>query len=168
MMHIEAALEASGGALPDGEQGVSLEKHIEELGIAEAAKIDSYGKVWRNLEAEKAMCEAEAERFSERARVAHNKLKGLKDMALLAMKMRGKEAFVGTIFKIARQKNGGKVPVDVLDPYLSDPLKLPENLRRATWSADTEAIRAALEKNPAGEIASFARFGEVGYHVRLR
>lgn len=168
LARLDSILEVSGGALPEGEAGATLQEWLEKFEFMEAAKVDTYAHYWRNLEAEKAMCETEAARFSERAAVAANKLKRLKEMAMLAMKARGKDALSGTLFKLAKQKNGGKVPVEILEPYLSDPTKLPDGLKKASWSPDGESIRAALETDPTGKVASFARLGEIGFHVRLR
>lgn len=168
LSRLDAILELSGGALPEGQEGETFQAWLEKYEFMEATKVDRYGEYWRNIEAEEEMCVKEAARFLERARIAKNKKEGLKAMAMLAMKMRGKDVLAGTVFKLAKQKNGGKVPVEILEPYLGDPMKLPEVFKKASWSPDSDAIREALEKEPTGVVASVARLGDVGYHVRLR
>jgi chromosome segregation ATPase len=135
----------------------------------EARKIDSYAGLIRTLKAEADLCEAEAERLTDRAKRADAFIERLKANALAVMQQFGVKELKTQINTIRRQKNGGLQALEVTET----PWTLPNEFKRyrvrlsaaqmselmkalgesgmaeviLTYSiveADTEAIRAAL------------------------
>ena len=164
LVKLDQMLIAAGGEVTEGTDGASLEEWLKAYEWQVTDKVDAYGGLIKNWQADIEAISAEATRLSDRARVITNKIKRLKEMAGLAMKMRGIRKLEGTLFTIALQKNGGKPPLIML---VEDVAKLPEQFVKRTPAADSEAIRAALElKDPEAE--KVARIGEVGESVRIR
>jgi len=128
-----------------------------------ATKLERYAKLVRSREALAKARSEEAKHLAERAKVAENeaaRLKKVMKMALEALKLTKVDA---GIFTVAIQANGGVTPLNVdLAPE-----ELPEAYRTAktVYSANQEAIRAALDK---GEELPFARYGERGNSLRIR
>lgn len=93
----------------------------------------------RELEADEAGMKAEIDRLSERRRVLSAKIDNLKDYLRQNMLASGKTNIKGKLFSITLGK-----PSPVLDVFV--PVEeLPEQYRVVKFSADSKAIKAALE-----------------------
>lgn len=164
LIALDRLLVEAGGEVTEGTDGASLEDWLKKYEWQVGEKVDAYGGLIKNWEADIDGIKKEAERLVARAGVIGNKIKRLKEMAGLAMKMRGIRKIEGTLFTIALQKNGGKPPLIMI---VEDVAKLPEQFVKRTPAPDSEAIRAALALNDP-EAAKVARIGEVGESVRIR
>lgn len=164
LVKLDQLLIEAGGEVTEGSDGASLEDWLKKYEWQVGEKVDAYGGLIKNWDADIKAIAGEAERLAARAAVIVNKIKRLKEMAGLAMKMRGIRKLEGTLFTIALQKNGGKPPLIMI---VEDVAKLPEKFVKVTKSADSEAIRTALALEDP-EAAKVARIGEVGESVRIR
>lgn len=164
MAKLDAILEASGGAIPEGEEGTTLQAMLEKYEWLEREKIDGYGSYWVSLKALAEKIEQEEERLSKRRRVVMNKVERLKEMARLAMERRKKLKLEGNMFTISLQKNGGAPGIDL---KVDEPTKLPPAYQKTVVQADMEKIRKALVETPS-EMTEIAEFRPVGYSVRIR
>ena len=109
---------------------------IEEEFEGKAEMVAAY---IRELEADEAGMKAEIDRLSERRRVLSSKIDNLKDYLRQNMLASGKTNIKGKLFSITLGK-----PSPVLDVFVPAE-KLPEQYRVVKFSADNEAIKAALK-----------------------
>lgn len=123
-------------------------------------KLEQYGKVIRNLEADAEALKKEADRLTEKRRVINNNIDRLKQHMFDSMKATGTSKVKGNILSVAIQKNGGKLPV-ILDVDTSE---LPDDLVKIAESPDLDAIRKALD---AGD-CEYAHYGERGESLRIK
>jgi len=163
MMKLDAILEASGGALPEGAEGETLQALVEHYGWLERDKIDGYGEYWTSLKALATALEEEIDRLDKRRRVALNKIERLKDAARFAMDNRNRQKLEGQMFTICLQKNGGAPGIELKVPVE----QLPEEFQKKTVSANMDAIRTALKERP-DMVAKVAELKPVGYSIRLK
>lgn len=123
-------------------------------------KLEAYCKVIKNLEADMDALKAEAKRLTDKRKVLENNVDRLKKAMFDSMKATGTDKIKGTLFTVAIQRNGGKLPV-IVDVDTSE---LPDELVKVVESPDLEAIGKLLE---AGE-CKYAHFGERGESLRIR
>lgn len=162
LVPLEQALESTGGEIT--EDNNALVERVTDLLDKVGAKVDAYGSYYRSLESLALAIAEEEKRLKDRRQAVENKMKRLKEAAKTSMEMRDITKIQGKLFTISIQKNGGKVPMELL---VSDPDKLPPKFTKMSTSADLEAIRKGLEaKDPDAE--SVAKFGDVGSSVRIR
>lgn len=165
---LDEIFELNGGALPEGEQGETLQAWLEKYEFLAREKVDGYGSYWANLKAAVEAYEEEAERLMAKARAAKHKIENLKTLAEIAMAKLKRDKLEGQIFTIAKQPNGGVMPMELLEPYKTDPTKLPEAFQKSVVTADTKKIKEMLEKDPTGAVATFAHLLPRGHSVRLK
>ena len=124
------------------------------------AKIESYCKVIRNIEADIEAFKIEAKRLSEKAKVLENNRDRLKKAMFESMKATNTTKVKGQIFTVAIQRNGGKLPVivDVETAYL------PKELVKVVESPDLEAIAKLIDSGNT----QYAHYGERGESLRIK
>ena len=123
-------------------------------------KLEAYCKVIKNLEADMEAFKAEAKRLTDKRKVLENNVDRLKKAMFDSMKVTGTDKVKGSIFTVAIQKNGGKLPV-IVDV---DTAYLPKELVKVVETPDLEAIGKMLEQ---GE-SMLAHFGERGESLRIK
>ena len=123
-------------------------------------KLESYCKVIKNLEADMDALKAEAKRLTDKRKTLENNIDRLKKAMFDSMKATGTDKVKGTLFTVAIQRNGGKLPV-IVDVDVSE---LPDELVKVVESPDLDAIGKLLEQ---GE-SLYAHFGERGESLRIK
>lgn len=126
-------------------------------------KLESYCKVIRNLEADMDALKAEAKRLTDKRKTLENNIDRLKKAMFDSMKATNTDKVKGTLFTVAIQRNGGKVPV-ICDDNV-DTSKLPDNLVKVVESPDLDAIRELLE---AGKVVEGFTLGQRGESLRIK
>lgn len=147
-----------------GEMESAITGFMDSLSGEEAAKLDAYVNLIRQLETEAAVAKAEAEQYANKARTRESRAQWLKDRLKMHMERTGQtkvETERGRT--VAIQKNGGKLPLAVNEDVNLD--ALPLWFTKIVRSVDTDAVRTALER---GEILDFARLEERATHLRIR
>ena len=124
------------------------------------AKIESYCKVIRNIEADIQAIETEVTRLSEKKKVLKNNIDRLKKAMFDSMKATNTPKVKGSVFTVAIQRNGGKLPVivDVETAYL------PKELVKVVESPDLEAIAKLIDSGNT----QYAHYGERGESLRIK
>ena len=124
------------------------------------AKIESYCKVIRNIEADIEAFKIEDKRLSEKAKMLENNRDRLKKAMFESMKATNTDKVKGQLFTVAIQRNGGKLPVivDVETAYL------PKELVKVTESPDLEAIAKLIDSGNT----QYAHYGERGESLRIK
>lgn len=152
---LEAGIDVDG---PEGE--ALLDKTIqEELDTRQAfdGKAEAYCDLLNEWDALVEARRAEKARLDALIKSSESRVKRLKSNLHFAMGRLGIRKYETTRYKIAIQKNGGILPME-LDEFL-----VPAEYCKSV--PDRERIREALE---AGEQFAFARLGERGESVRIR
>ena len=126
-------------------------------------KLESYCKVIKNLEADMDALKAESERLTAKRKVLENNVARLKKAMFDSMKATNTPKVKGTLFTVAIQRNGGKIPV-VQAPDV-DLSKLPDELVVVTEKPNLDAIRELLE---AGKVVDSFSLGERGESLRIK
>jgi chromosome segregation ATPase len=162
LVPLEQELRKEGGEIT--EDNMALAERVTDLLGQVATKIDGYGKIYRNLEAEAEFIKQEEGRLRARRKTIESNIKRLEDAAKLSLEMRGIKSVRGQLFTVSVQRNGGVPPVELLVSLD----KLPEKFKRQPPPvADLEAIREGLKAgDPAAE--TVAKLGEVGTSLRIR
>ncbi len=180
LARLDELLEAAGGDTGAASEaaGQDVQAWLQKYEWAERGKIDNYGHFWASLSACAAGIREEEKRLASRRQAMESKIDSLKKLAGWAMDRRKVEKLEGMAFTISRQKNGGKAPLVMKEPYASEPHKLPEPLQRVTVAPDSGAIRETLEKDPDTvfllttkqkvKITDVAEIGVIGTSIRLR
>lgn len=156
MAILDELLTESGGELTE-EVSVALAR----IGAKLETKTDGLGWFIRTCEARRDGYKRTAADLTAKASVESNKIDRLKEYVKACMEQLGAKKLEGTVYAFAIQKNGGKPPIKLLEPYASDPDLLPRHLTRITVTPDLDRIR---EMEPA----EFHEALPVGSHVRLR
>lgn len=146
--------DASDEALADTLEAVQGEYEI---------KLENYCKVIRNLEADMDALKAEADRLTAKRKTLENNVDRLKRAMFDSMKATKTDKVKGTLFTVAIQKNGGKIPV-IVAPEV-DTAKLPDQLVIVSEKPNLEAIRELLE---AGKVVDGFTLGERGESLRIK
>lgn len=149
----------------NGEITPEIEGWIAEYGAVLADKADRIGGYWRQLEADAEAHKKEEDFHAARKQVAKRKLERLRALVHFQMERSERTEFRGTLFRLALEKNGGKVPLRLLT---DDPERFPADCRVVTVGVDKEAVRRRLEGGGDVELAGLAELGERGCSVRLR
>lgn len=164
MVALDRLLAELGGEVTEGTQGQTLEQWATEFDWKMRDKVDGYGALIKNLEADAGAIGDEVKRLQDRARALDNRASRLKALAKFSMERLRTRKLEGLRFTIALQKACGQDPLEVL---VEDLEKFPERFIRVRKEADKEALRAALvAKDPEAEM--LARLGERGDYVRIR
>lgn len=178
LVALDKLLADLGGDVSEGTEGQTLEQWAAEFDWKMRSKVDGYGGLYTNMKADAAELAAEMKRLGDRKRALENRAARLLALAKFSMERLGVRKLEGVKFTIALQKNGGVEPLEVL----VEAKALPEPFRKeeTVYSADAEALRAALEKrraalakdppeaDPHPELAGVAQLLERGESVRVR
>lgn len=147
-------------------------------GEAFEAKLEGYGHLIRQREAEAAVAKAarvaledEQQRLRKREETATNTAARLKAALLGALDVLGLRTVRSATFAFTRSQNGGVAPL-AIDQIPLD--HIPEEYTRRVLA--TDLIREALERGESvciidpdtGEAVPFARLGERGEHLRIK
>lgn len=143
----------------------AIDQFLSELGAERDRKVDNYCALIKELEARSKARMEEADRLKALAASDAGAAERLKTRLHNFFQIQGIQKLATLRFNIARQNNGGSLPV-VIDPQLQEhPEEIPEGYRRVAFSPDIGAIRCALA---GGEALDWASFGERGEHLRIR
>lgn len=156
--------EVEGDVSRFGEMEPAITAYMDSLAGEEAAKLDAYVNLIRQLESEAAVAKAEAEQYAKKAKTRESRAAWLKERLKMHMEQTGQgkvDTERGRTVTI--QRNGGKLPVTVNDSV--DLNAIPLWCVKIVRSVDTDAVRSALER---GEALDFARLGERGTHLRIK
>jgi hypothetical protein len=140
----------------------AVEAYFGDLMDERDRKLDNYARFIAQRQAYAEFRKAEADRLSALAKADLNAAKSCKDRLHWLFVERGWTKIETPNHKFAIQKNGGKVPLIIAD---IDPTLVPVKYQKVTVTLDNDAIRADLD---GGISLPFARFGEVGSHLRIR
>ena len=124
------------------------------------AKIESYCKVIRNIEADIEAFKIEAKRLSEKAKMLESNRDRLKKAMFESMKATNTANVKAGVFKVSIQRNGGKLPV-IVDV---DTAYLPKELIKVVESPDLEAIAKLIDSGNT----QYAHYGERGESIRIK
>lgn len=156
----EAKLEALDESDDDIESMSELMQWISDLSNERAEKIDAYCWVIRKLQGEAETAKQVATEFREKASQRENKAEMLKSLIMQHMKTLGHPKLFGKQFTVAIQKNGGSLPVEIIDEDA-----LPDSVCEMKRFPIKTTIRLALE---AGNDIPGAKLGERGESVRIK
>ena len=165
LLALDELLTESGGELTP-----EIESWIAEYRDKFTGKIDGIGWFWRTIEARIAGLKVAQEELATKRQVEERKLERLKGYVRLCLDHLGTSSAKGSVYSLAIHANGGKPPIELLEPYRSDPKLLPTKLQKVTVSADMEALRTYMdgaETVTEGDQV-VARRLPAGTHVRLR
>ena len=157
---VEARLEALDDSDNDLEAMSQLLEWMTDLSNERAEKIDAYCWFIRKLQAESETAKQVAAEFREKANQRENKVEMLKSLVYQHMKTLGHPKLFGKKFTVAIQKNGGSIPVEIIDED-----EIPILLCEYKKIPVKTLIREALEK---GDIVPGARLGERGESIRIK
>lgn len=149
------------------EEGLEAEidKWLEDLGAERDTKIDNYCALYKQFEAMAEARKVEAARIAKLGQIDANAAARLKDRLHEFFKAHKIDKLETLRFKVARQKNGGSLPLIIDNEYMDNPELLPEHYQRVTITPATAIIAEDLN---AGEKLKWAKFGERGEHLRIR
>jgi hypothetical protein len=158
------------------DSGGELTPEIEAWMAASADRLEGKvdGTAWhiRNLEAKAEIIRAhaarvrrEADELEAKAVTVDKRVLRTKDYVRFCLERRGETKAEGKVYSIAIEANGGPAPLEIHEPFKSDPSQLPEMLKLVKVSPDTKAIRSALSQGVFLDVATLLPRGS---HVRVR
>jgi hypothetical protein len=133
---------------------------MQSLGNQRQEKIDAYGWLIRKLESEAVAAKAIAAEFQSKARSRESRIDLLKDMIRTHMLTVGERKLLGHKFTVALQKNGGALPVEIVDEEA-----IPVEFCEMKKVPVKTLIREAIE---AGGSVPGAYLAERGESVRIK
>lgn len=168
LLHMLDAVTENGEVLEDGDP---LLARLAEVEQQITKKVDGYIGLIREVGSYAETCKAEAARLSQRAaRWAKQEewLRGRVHQAMVAMDLQVIQSATNTVKRV---KNGGLVPLELLDAVKKDPTQAGEEF--VVWeqvpSLDKEKVRRCLESGTPEEKAAAERFARLGVRgERLR
>jgi hypothetical protein len=150
--------------LTDEERQVMVDQWLEAQGDTER-KLDHYAALVSSLEAYAEQRKFQAERMKRLAQADENRAKRLREALKIYFQRHDLTKFKTPRFTIALQKNGGRAPLYVPEPWEHDPALAPEQFHDVEIRLDKDAIRAALEN---GEQVEGCAIRERGTSIRIR
>lgn len=155
-------LETKLDALDDNdiESTSELLQWMNDLSSERAAKIDAYCWVIRKLQAEADTAKQIAAEFREKQQSREGRVDMLKSLIYQHMKSLNHPKLFGKQFTVSIQKNGGNIPVDIIDEEA-----LPDSLCRIQRIPIKDEIRKELEH---GKDIPGARLGVRGESIRIK
>lgn len=154
---LEVALDDESAELMNHEP---LLQWLGEVDNQAKEKIDAYGWVIKMLETEADQAREIRDDFDRKVQVRKRRIDLLKEMLKNHLQATGQTKVEGKDFKVALQKNGGALPVDIYDET-----QIPGELTVTSVRPNMDAIRSRLDH---GDDVPGARLGERGQHVRIR
>lgn len=164
-------LEEAGGDITDEQAELAVNDFFAELGTERDLKLDSYCALYRQFEAKAKARKEEAARLTALAATDENNADKLKKRLLEFLRVQNLPKIETARFKISRQTNGGKVPVIFNETFIANPVELPEEIRRVTFSPDADALRGLLESGDTETrecYSAYGQLGERGEHLRIK
>ena len=149
--------------LEDSVEDQALTDTLEAVQGEYEFKLESYCKVIKNLEADVDALKNEADRLNSKRAVLNANIDRLKKAMFDSMKATNTPKVKGTLFTVAIQKNGGKIPVITAPDATTD--KLPDELVTIIEKPNLDAIREQLE---AGKAVEGFSLGERGESLRIK
>lgn len=143
--------------LEDGDEEYPIE--MLTVGHALDEKLENYGRIIRNFEADIDGYDAEIKRLTELKKTRQKGIDRLKDGVMKSMKATERQKVDTKLFKFSIAKKGGLKPL-VLDG------EVPEEYCKVVYEPDKAKIREAIEQD--GEILEFAHLEERGEYLRIR
>ena len=141
--------------LEDDDYPVELIAADEEIN----SKIENYGFVIRNLEADSDALTGEIKRLMERKKLTDNAIDRMKGMVMTAMKTTDKKKITTPHFNFTVAIAGGKAPLKITGD-------VPHEYCKVKYEPDKDKIRTAMEED--GEIFDFAELGERTEYLRMK
>lgn len=169
LLALDQILTESGGELTP-----EVEQWMTEYRDKFTAKVDGLGWYWRTCEAREAGYRKAAAELADKAQTEANKVTRLKEYARACLDHLGATKVAGDIYTLAIQKNGGRTPLKVCEPFLSDPSRLPAEYQRIVVLPDLEKLRTRAELSCGvatmddRDGTAMAELLPAGTHVRLR
>jgi hypothetical protein len=189
-------LEEMGGDVTEEEAEAALDQWLAELGAERDQKLTNYARYIRVLEARADLKDEEVERLQKRGTTERARAKWMRGKLLAYLQTLQQKAIDTPLYRIARVRNGGKLPV-ILHAALPD---IPERFQRyrieftVCRASLTQSARAAMdqlirevrdcggnaldraeadlltirETLEAGEPLDFAHLGERGERLDIR
>lgn len=133
---------------------------MQDLSSERQQKVDAYCWMIRKLTAEAETAKQVASEFRDKAQVRENRCEMMRTMLYQHMKALGHVKIIGQKFTVAIQKNGGSIPVEIIDEDA-----LPNELCEVRRVPNKTQIRVALE---SGKEVPGALLGERGESVRIK
>lgn len=156
---ITADLQAIADMMDDPELDPQvLQDTMEALEGELEDKVDGYGKVIREVEAQKAALKAEIDRLTARSKAIDKNLDRLKEAVKQAMIATDKQKIKTALFTFSVAKKPASV---VIDKELNE---IPAFYQKVTYAVDKTKIKDALK---AGEQLGFAHL-EQGEALRIK
>jgi hypothetical protein len=159
-VELEAKIDAVDDSSDDLEAMSQLLEWMTDLSNERAEKIDAYCWFIRKLQAESETAKQVALEFREKANQRENKVEMLKSLVMQHMKTLGHPKLFGKKFTVAIQKNGGSIPVEIIDEDA-----LPDSVCELKRIPLKTAIRTLME---SGVNIPGARLGERGESIRIK
>ena len=150
------------GIEDDDAQVEEILKYLEGTQQELNQKLDNYAELIQELHARAEVRKQRAKEMQALAKADETLASRLKNTLKLFFEMHGLKRQDTERHRITLAKNGGKAPL-LMNEIL--PEDLPEQYRKIAVTADTEAIRNALEK---GEDLGFARLGDRSTSIRIK
>lgn len=146
-----------------GEMEPAITGFMDSLSGEEAAKLDAYVNLIRQLESEAAVAKAEAEQYAKKARTRESRAQWLKDRLKMHMERTGQAKIETERGRtVAIQKNSTASLVVVPDVNLD---AVPAEFVRVTKELDKVAVKKSMEN---GATWWFARLGDRGTSLRIK
>lgn len=162
----------------DGELTPEVEAWMAEYRDKLADKVDGIGWFWRTIEARIAGFKAAQDDLARKRQIEERKIERLKGYVASCLVHLGTRKLEGPTYTLAMQKNGGKAPLRLAEPFASDPSLLPPGYRIVKYAADLAKLREVAEldggvvhltpTNPEEPPPLVAELLPVGESVRLR
>ncbi|WFF39254.1 siphovirus Gp157 family protein [Moraxella nasibovis] len=159
---IQERMDALQARLDDGDSPTADDDEVQAiLGLIDGDltdKLASYRHVMLNLDAQASAYEAEIDRLTKRKKAIDNSLERLKNAVFLAIKTSGQNKFEFETGKMWVQASAPSVRLDI------SPEHLPEEYQKHTITADTTAIKKALQADVQIDGAVLVQ----GEHLRIK
>ena len=157
-----ATLESKLDALDDNdvESTSELMQWMSDLSNERAAKIDAYCWVVKKLQGEADTAQRIAAEFRAKQQSRENRIDTLKTLIYQHMKSLNHPKLFGKQFTVSIQKNGGNIPVDIIDEDA-----IPYGLCEVKRIPIKNLIRESLEQ---GKEVPGARLGVRGESIRIK
>lgn len=153
------------GEIPSEEIERQITEWFENISDQRDEKIDNYAALIRTMDARAKMRKEEAKRLTLLAQTDENAVSRLKERLKYFFQTHELGTLQTRRFKVSLANNGGVRPLILSVEAYEVPECLPDEFKKSTVTANTTAIREALE---AGAELDFAQLGERGQSIRIK